>query len=673
MSRPRHTIYVDGYTRSKVIVNTFLPDSQITTPTVSLGEFVDRQSSLTTLLLGFNLPGLGFLLYFLVLTSVIIAYWQRREMMVMLSRGMTRLDVLNFTMVDAVILFLIGAPIGLLVGVLLARSMGYASSFLSFSMREPLPVSFHGISIPLILITFVVLLVAKIWATSLGNWRGLAAQSGEHYRPVQAPLWYRHYLDIILLIPAWYAYQRLLEQGSLALLVKDRPEELYSDPLLVLAPALFVVVLSLISMRFFRAAMFVLDRLAKWMRPPALYMAMRQLGRHSQTYINPLLLVVVSLALGVYTLSMAASLDQWLVDRIYFQTGADLAFEPIRESDLYGEVASTGGEWIPPIDEFRELPSVVAATRVGDYPAEIKLADRSESVRFVGIDRVDFDKTAWFRQDFSPEPLGALMNRLASAPQSILVSREFLDQNSLRIGDPITIDVFPEAGARLSGAFLIAGIYEHFPTTEPDEVTIIGNLDHVSSFFGVTMPHNIWMQLEEDVDAEDVLKTVKDEMGLATLHAQDAQAVLIEEQAKMERVGVFGTLSVSFVAATVMAALGLLTYTYASLQERRQQFAVVRAVGLYHNQVIRQVAIEYTVLMIFGAVAGIAIGTAAATMFVPLFRVVGGAAPQPPLIPIVAATEVIPLAVSFIGVMLVAELAIIAVALKGRLFTALRM
>ena len=36
------------------------------------------------------MPGLGFLLYFLVLTSVIIAYWQRREMMVMLSRGMTR-------------------------------------------------------------------------------------------------------------------------------------------------------------------------------------------------------------------------------------------------------------------------------------------------------------------------------------------------------------------------------------------------------------------------------------------------------------------------------------------------------------------------------------------------------------------------------------------------------
>jgi putative ABC transport system permease protein len=318
-----HT-YIDGYERAKIVVRSFLPDSQITTPTVSLDEFVDRQTSLTTLLLGFNIPGLGFLLYFLVLTSVIIAYWQRREMMVMLSRGMTRRDVLSFTTVDAVILFILGLPIGLGVGVLLARAMGYASSFLSFSEREPLPVSIYGVSIPLILVTFVVLLIAKLWATSMGNWRSLASQSGEHYRPIRAPFWYRNYLDLILLVPAWYAYQQLVDQGSLALLVQDRPEELYSDPLLVLAPALFIVVLSLVSMRLFRAAMYVLDRLAKWVRSPSLYMAMRQLGRHSHTYINPLLLVVVSLALGVYTLSMAASLDQWLIDRIYYQTGADL-------------------------------------------------------------------------------------------------------------------------------------------------------------------------------------------------------------------------------------------------------------------------------------------------------------------------------------------------------------
>ncbi len=49
--------YIDGYTRAEIIVRSFLPDVQITTPTVSLGEFVDRQTSLTTLAARLQYPG----------------------------------------------------------------------------------------------------------------------------------------------------------------------------------------------------------------------------------------------------------------------------------------------------------------------------------------------------------------------------------------------------------------------------------------------------------------------------------------------------------------------------------------------------------------------------------------------------------------------------------------
>ncbi|MEZ4635093.1 MAG: hypothetical protein R2856_08995 [Caldilineaceae bacterium] len=52
------------------------------------------------------------------------------------------------------------------------------------------------------------------------------------------------------------------------------------------------------------------------------------LGRQSH-YINPLLLVIVSLALGVYTFSMAASLTtngSWIASTT--AQGADVAFEP---------------------------------------------------------------------------------------------------------------------------------------------------------------------------------------------------------------------------------------------------------------------------------------------------------------------------------------------------------
>lgn len=42
------------------------------------------------------------------------------------------------------------------------------------------------------------------------------------------------------------------------------------------------------------------------------------------------MLVVVTLALGVYAIvSMSASLDQWLIDRLYYRSGTELNFKPL--------------------------------------------------------------------------------------------------------------------------------------------------------------------------------------------------------------------------------------------------------------------------------------------------------------------------------------------------------
>ena len=56
------------------------------------------------------------------------------------------------------------------------------------------------------------------------------------------------------------------------------------------------------------------------------------------------LLVIVSLALGVYTLSMAASLDKWLVDRMYYRVGTDLTFTPFSAIEAMAETPSVGAD-----------------------------------------------------------------------------------------------------------------------------------------------------------------------------------------------------------------------------------------------------------------------------------------------------------------------------------------
>ncbi len=669
--------YKAGFERAALIIPRYLPDGRVAAPTLTLEKFVGQQTALTTLLLSFNVPALGFLLYFLALTSAVIAYWQRRETAVLRSRGISGPSILQYTLIETGLLFVIGAPLGLLLGLGLARGMGYTEGFLRFTPHTPLPVSWRGLNWQLTLGTLAVVMVVKLWPVATSARETIVTQTRDHARPTRGPFWYRAYLDLLLVIPTVYAYRQFVQHGSLASLIKDRPEDLYQDPLLVLVPGLFIITSALLAMRLFPLIMRLLDLAAGrvgWFSP---YLALRQLGRQSHTYINPLILVIVSLGLGVYTLSMAASMDHWLADRVAHRVGADLTLMPGNPAVTFDapSAATAGAEWVPPIDEFGALPGVTHAARVGDYLAVIRQPDGSGGVegRFLAIDRLDFPLTAWFRADYAGESLGGLMNRLAVVPDGILVNREYLEANDLHIGDRLLLLVIPDFAVDVRAPFTIVGAYEYFPTVYGDKITVIGNMDNIINYFGIAMPHRIWFRLAAGATDEQVLAGARS-TGIQTLDIMSTHELLNTAQAEFERVGVFGTLTVSFLAAALMAALGLLTYSYASLQERLFQFAVLRAVGLHRLEIIGQVTLEYAILTAYGAVAGVACGSVAAVLFVPLFRIAANAQLLlPPLVPIIAEEQTVPLAAGFAITMVVLELFIIATAFYRRVYASLRM
>jgi putative ABC transport system permease protein len=632
---------------------------------------------LTILLLGFNLPALGFLIYFLVLSSAIIAQWQQRETAMLVSRGMRATSILAQTFIEEIILFIIGYPLGVGAGMLLARLMGQTSSFLTFVSREPLPVHLRGLNVPLTLMALFVALMARLIPAARATRLSAKDVDRERARPVKGPFWYRAYLDFLLILPTYYAWRQLTQRGSISMLVEDAPTDLYRDPLLILVPALFILTGALMTLRIFPLIMKGLDFIANLIPWPTPHLALRQLGRRSTMYINPLLLVIVSLALGVYTISMAASLDQWLIDRMYYRSGSQLSFGvyPITATSS-ASATIVSGEWIPQPANFESVDGIRTATRVGEFSMSSELpASGKVRGRFLAVDRLKFPQVAWFREDFARgESLGALMNRLALSPNSILVSEEILEDNPLEVGDDIVVQVSINYESFIRTNFKIVGTYNYFPTVyEDDAVTFIGNLEHLSFFMGLVPPHNIWVQLEDGADGEQVIDQIPQELGVNTRKVQDVNALVNEELAKLERVGVFGTLSVGFLAAVVMAIMGLLIYTYASLQDRLHRLTILRAVGLLRRQISGQVVLEYAFLTAYGSIAGAVIGSIATNMFVPLFRVTAEeGVPLPPLVPIIAEEKVQLMVISFVGLIVALELFVIVRALSRRAFSMLK-
>ena len=327
--------------------------------------------------------------------------------------------------------------------------------------------------------------------------------------------------------------------------------------------------------------------------------------------------------------------------------------------------------------EFDNIPGAQAATRFGDYPASIKLSDRRDARgRFLAIDRLYFPGVAWLRSDLTKESLGAMMNQLALQPDGVLVSQLFLDETQNRVGDQIRLTVKVHDSIELDTLLTIVGAYDTYFPTVYEEVApaVIGNLDYLVSLAGFTPAHDIWIRLEEGVQGQDVLDALPG-LGVPEVSSvRDSRALIAEEQGQLERVGIFGTLSVGFAAAVIVAVFGLIIYTQASLRERLHRLTALRAMGMSRRQVVVQVVIEYVLLLLFGTIAGAGIGTAASQLFLPFMTVTTQASvPLPPLLPMIAHAQVAYLMAAFAGGMILLEAIVIARARAQRNFDMLRL
>ena len=661
--------YAGGFEKGMSIIGKYLPGANLdVSPLDPLKDFVQRQTTLTVLLLSMNVPAIGFLLYFLVLISGIIARSQQRETSVLVSRGAGTVRVLWLVLVEEWLLILLGVPLGLGAGMLIARGMGYTDSFLDFIARDPLPVSWQGVDVWLIAAALALAFIARLLPAIAAARTSIVEYETAYARPDKGPLWRRAYLDFLLIVPTVYAYQQLGQQEAFALLAQGNASELYSDPLLVLAPALVILTASLLIMRFFSPLMNLLDKLASLLPGTVFHLALRQLGRQGHSYLNPLLLVIICLGLGIYTHSLAASVDEWLVDRIKYQAGGDFRFQPITEGE-------SGGGWTPELSWFAERFDAQRAIRVGSYGARIEglsSSTRRQKKRMMGVDRAEFASVSWFRPDFADDSLGGLMNRLAAAPEAVLVSRAFLSEHLLRIGDRLDVWVILEPGISTRTDFLISGVYDYFPTVEQDEIVLIANLEYLHLIGGAVYAYEVWLRAPENDRGEEVRRELRIG-GIETLRWHDVVGTLIEEKARLERVGVFGALTVGFLSAALMAVLAFLMHSYASLRERFYQFGVLRAIGALRRQLIIQLAVEYAVLVLYGTAAGAVIGVWVSVLFTPFFRSAADSkAILPPMLPVIAEGEITQLMIIFIAVMVLVIVAATAQATQRRIFEVMR-
>jgi putative ABC transport system permease protein len=654
-------------------------------PSGRLLQGQSRRQSFSLMLFGFSFLTLSVLVYFIALLSAMQARFQEGENAVLVSRGSTAAHLLVLAAAESLILGALAMPLGIGLGLFLTQLLGAADGFLSFVAREPVRLSLYVINWPPVLAIAGVNLGVRLYAawksgrtTVVGYSQFRARVQALQMSSMSAILRRLFYASLILLVTV-YAYRQLRSQGSLAVMSLNAFDP-RTDPLILLAPSLFLLTVPLFAIEIFALLARALGSVGTYLPGVSCYLALRNLARDSGYYRITIFLLVLCLSMGSFYASMAKSADLWLTDSRRHAHGTDLTFEVgIIEDDRGSAVRPAVLADIPtvPLDEYRALPGVGDAARTGKFDAyAVGVAARRDrpKVEILAVDRADFARVAYFRQDYAPQPLGELMNRLAERPNGALLSVETADEFMLNPGDAFQLSVKLIGETWVELDFVLVGTFSHFPTLYPggDPVAVTDLAALEARTLGL-LPYRVWLQLEPGVDGDTVIGMVRS-MGVKPGLIENLGSVLEREGQRLERSGIFGLLSICFLAGAALAVANLIVSSTLMLRDRAITYAVLRAIGVDRWNVLKAVAVEGLFTLIYGLAVGLGAGILCARLYVsyfPLSSVPG--IPIPPFIAVIDQEGALGIGIIVVGAMVLAQVGVLAYMLRMRLFEVLRL
>ena len=180
----------------------------------------------------------------------------------------------------------------------------------------------------------------------------------------------------------------------------------------VFGPLLIAIVPAGVAFMFFKAY--------AQRAPVGFSMGMWQMARNPTHYARLSLLLVLMSGLGVFAATFGGTLQRNFKERAFYSTGADIRLE--------GVMVGNRGSTMPFVESYEQIDGVSKASPVfRGYGVDLSRL-LGEDYRMFATDGEAFSDVAWFRDDFSDEPLDGLLKSLAmdSLPEGLELPMDVL-------------------------------------------------------------------------------------------------------------------------------------------------------------------------------------------------------------------------------------------------------
>lgn len=596
-------------------------------------DFKRTLDRVSLFLLSLAAPTLAMIVAYVMLMAALSVEQRIAEVATLHSRGAGRLQVLASFALEWAVLAGAAALVGPYVGLIAARSVGSTEGFLGFAAiagadgASTLPLAVTRQSRWFAALASFLAVAAAVGPAAAGGRLSVVTLRQLRARGMRRSFWHRYFIDVIVLGVGFYGYSSLRWQS-----VRLAPDAtIDADPLLFVVPVLFFLGFGLALLRLFPLAMGALSRLTTVMRGVVWQLSFRRLARNTGPFVSVVVLLIVTVAMGIYNGSAARTLQRNIADRISYLAGAEVVVmeswippnpdepEPPRRRGDPRPVAASEPPWLA----RAEIAGVEAMARVLYRRVEgSRGSQQLGAFNLLALVPDEFARAAWRRDDLLPYRITDYLAALARHREGVLISRSLAARHDLGPGDAFTIEYQNQP----IEAYVVA-VIPYWPALDPfDRAFAVANLMHVQDFT-VLEPYESWYSLNEGMPVAAAGMTAAEhlvaelaELGVTAERVLDTGRQLALLQREPYRRGFFGVLSLGFVAAAAVTVLALTVSTISSTREQSVQLAALRANGLSAMQTTGVLAVERILTVGVGVGLGVAAARLAALLFLPLLR-----------------------------------------------------
>ena len=592
-----------------------------------LNSYTVKVERISSTLFILSIPCMVLLCAFLFMISEQMLRMEQNEISMLKSRGARRHQILRLYFMQSVLVSLIGLVIGIPFGMFLCSLLGSAGAFLQFDFQNLLQASltkdaliaaFVAMGVSIMMTVFPVIKYSTVTIVNLK----------QKSQRAKKPFWQKAYLDIILLVGAGYAYysfsrsqETIREQILLGQTL---------DPFLYFGATFFILGCGLLFLRLHPVFIHLIYQMRKKWLSSASYMSFLGTIRSASKQQFIMLFMILTVSFGIFYATIARTILENADHNISYLNAVDMQVQE-KWSDNAG--AAMPGDSLkveyyePEFDRYEFIEGGNAVTKVLQDKVKVVGGRRpvKEECAIMGIQTKEFGEMVSMPENLLPLDFYDYLNALANTSNGVLLSENMRTEYGYAIGDTLIVDL-----KNRTFSLKVIGFFNYWPTYKPKEYSVgengellvknkymmVTNLSYVQWKADVT-PYYVWMNFDESTDG---FYDFVEENNIKVKAYTDM--VVAKDDLRKDALfqGTNGVLSLSFIVILLLCGVGYLIYWILSIRSRELLFGVLRAMGMSKREVFHILFNEQIFCGVLSILVGIAIGAAAAGLYVPIIQ-----------------------------------------------------